>query len=124
MPSAFALLGVTLAALGIYGVTAYAAARQRREYGLRIALGASTSAIVRRVLLRVTVQVGIGLVIGLIVSLAGAALLRTLVYGTDPRDPAIVALSALTLIVAAFIAGAIPAWRASRTDPASVLKQV
>lgn len=123
LSSAFAFLGLTLSALGIYGVTAYAVARQRREYGIRIALGASASAIVRRVLLRVILQVGIGLAAGIILSLSGAALLRTLVYGTDPRDPAILTVSALILFTAAFIAGVLPAWRASRTDPASVLKQ-
>ena len=124
LSSAFALLGVTLSALGIYGVTAYAAVRQRRECGIRIALGAPASAIVRRVLLRVAVMVAIGLSIGLGASFSVAALLRTLVYGTDPRDPAILTVSALILITASIIASALPAWRASRTDPAIVLKEV
>lgn len=124
LSSAFAFLGLTLSVLGIYGVTAYAVARQRRDYGIRIALGAPASAIVGAVLMRLGVLVGIGLAVGIIVSLSGAALLRTLVYGVDPRDPAILIVSALILSVAAFIAGILPAWRAARTDPASVLKQV
>jgi putative ABC transport system permease protein len=123
LSSGFAILGLILSALGIYGVTAYAAARQRREYGIRIALGASASMIMRRVFLRVALLVGIGLAAGIVASLSGAALLRTLVYGTDPRDPAILTLSALIMIVAGFAAGCLPAYRASRTDPASVLKE-
>jgi putative ABC transport system permease protein len=123
LSSGFAILGLILSALGIYGVTAYAAARQRREYGIRIALGASTSTIMRRVFLRVVLLVGIGLAAGTVASLSGAALLRTLVYGTDPGDPAILTLSALILIVVSFVAGSLPAWRASRTDPAIVLKE-
>jgi len=124
LSSAFALLGVTLSALGIYGVTAYAAVQQRRECGIRIALGAPASAIVRRVLLRVAVMVAIGLSIGLGASFSVATLLRTLVYSTDPRDPAILTVSALILITASIIASALPAWRASRTDPAIVLKEI
>jgi hypothetical protein len=124
LSSAFAFLGLTLSALGIYGVTAYAVARQRREYGIRIALGASATTIVGRMLLRLIVLVGVGLLAGIGVSLGAAAMLRTLVYDTNPRDPAILGLSALILIVAALTAGALPAWRASRTDPASVLKEV
>jgi hypothetical protein len=123
LSSGFAILGLVLSALGIYGVTAYSAARQRRELGIRIALGASSSAIMRRVFLRVALLVGIGLAAGIAASVSGAALLRTLVYGTDPRDPIILTLSALILLVVSFIAGFLPAYRASRTDPASVLKE-
>ncbi len=124
LSSGFAILGLLLAAVGIYGVTAYAAARQRREYGIRIALGASTSTIMRRVLQRVALLVGIGVMAGIVASLSGAALLRALVYGTDPRDPAIVAWSALVVIAVGLVAGFLPAYRAARTDPASVLKEV
>jgi predicted permease len=120
--SAFAVLGTVLAALGVYGVLAYAVAQRAREIGLRLALGAPVSRIRGMVIRQVATMALAGLVLGIVavVLLGGAA--RGLLFGVEPYDP--VALVGAAIGLAAVVVGAayVPARRASRVDPMSVLR--
>ena len=102
----FGALAMLLAGLGLYGVTAYAVTRRRTEIGVRMAL-----------------LVACGTAIGTGVSLWAAQLLTALLYGLQPRDPATLAGAAAILAVVGAVAGTVPAWRASRVDPGSVLRE-
>jgi predicted permease len=118
----FGGLALLLASLGLYGVTAYSVNRRRGEIGVRMALGANPAAIVRMVLSRVGVLVTLGLVIGTGVSLWGARFVALFLYGFEPSDPATFLVAALVLTLVAALAAWIPARRASRIDPAEVLR--
>jgi len=119
----FGALALLLAALGLYGVTSYAVSRRRAEIGIRMALGAAPGAVVRLVLTRVAWLVGIGVAVGAGVSLWASKFVATLVYGLAPRDPATLAGAAGSLVAIGLLAGWLPARRASRIDPAEVLRQ-
>jgi predicted permease len=120
----FGILALLLAALGLYGVTSYAVARRRAEIGLRMALGASPTGVVRLVLWRVAWLVGIGVVAGVTMSLWSARFVATLLFGLQPHDPMTLAGATFVLVVVGVLAGWLPAWRASRIDPAEVLRAV
>jgi predicted permease len=119
----FGVLALLLAGLGLYGVTAYAVARRRMEIGIRMALGAPPAGVVRLVLARVARLVGAGVIIGVGVSLWASSLVASLLYGLAPRDPATLGAAAITLAAVAALAGWVPAYRASRIDPAQVLRE-
>ncbi len=118
----FGALAVVLAALGLYGITAYSVARRQMEIGVRMALGASPADVVRLVLSRVGLLLGAGVVVGVVTSLWASTLVASLLYGVEPRDPANLAWAAVILAAVGALAGWLPAWRASRTDPAAVLR--
>jgi putative ABC transport system permease protein len=117
----FALLALVLAAVGIYGVTAYSVRRRTRELGTRLALGARRQDIVRLVLQEGAVMTLTGLAIGLAGALTAARSLGSVLYGVSAGDPVSVAVSALVLGAAALLACGLPAIRASRVDPARTL---
>jgi len=118
----FGGLALLLAGLGLYGVTAYAVSRRRTEIGIRMALGAAPSGVIWLVLSRVTVLVGIGVVVGAGVSVWASQFVASLLYGLQPRDPVTLVGSAVTLAAVGALAGWLPARRASRIDPAEVLR--
>jgi ABC-type antimicrobial peptide transport system permease subunit len=119
----FGTLALLLSALGLYGVTAYAVNRRRPEIALRMALGAGRSRVVGVVMRRTAVLAAIGIACGAVLSIWAAQFVETLVWGLEPRDPATLLTAAAILSAVAGFAGALPAWRATRTDPASVLKE-
>lgn len=119
----FGGLALLLAGLGLYGVTSCAVAGRRTEIGIRMALGAAPGSLIRLVLARVTLLVGVGVVIGAGVSAWASKFVASLLYGLEPRDPSTVAVAALVLASVGMIAGWIPASRASRIDPAEVLRE-
>ena len=119
---AFALVALLLAVLGIYGVNAYAVTARRNEIGLRMALGATRSSVLRQVILRGMVPTGIGIVAGLLGAAATTSLLRSVLVGTDALDPLAFLGAALLLACAATLACYFPARRATRIDPAIILR--
>ena len=117
----FALIALTLAAVGIYGVMSYGVRRRTRELGTRLALGASRRDIVWLVMRQAGVIAGAGLLAGTLAGLAAARAMSSMLYGVPPWDPLSLAAAGLVLIVAALGASYLPARRASRVDPAMTL---
>jgi putative ABC transport system permease protein len=118
----FGALALLLAGLGLYGATAYAVARRRAEIGIRMALGATHTGVVRLILSRVTKLVGAGVVVGACISLWASRFVASLLYGLEPRDPVTLAGAVVVLTAVGAVAGWLPAYRASRIDPAEVLR--
>ncbi len=118
----FAVLGLLLAALGIYGVISYSVARKTQEIGVRMAIGASAARIRRDVLLRTLRLVAAGIVLGTAASLAGARLIESLLFGTSPFDVSAYGGMALLLVVVALVSSYPPARRASGIEPMSALR--
>jgi len=119
----FGGLALLLAGLGLYGVTSYAVTRRRAELGIRMALGAAPRLVIRLVLARVSALVGAGVVVGIVLALATARFVTALLYGLEPGDPATLVGAAITLVAVGTVAGWLPAYRASRIDPAEVLRE-
>ena len=119
----FGLLGLLLAAIGLYGVTAYAVRLRRREIGIRMALGADRHAVVRMILGRVAWPTAAGIAAGTVASFWAARFVRALLFGVDSRDPLAFFGAAGLLAVVAAVAGWLPARRASKADPAVVLRE-
>ncbi len=120
--AAFAGLGLLLAALGIYGVISYAVARQTREFGIRMVLGA-TPALVQRIVLANTLKLaGIGIAVGAVASVVCAQIITSLLFHTAPSDPPTFLAVILLLLSVALIAGYFPALRATRIQPAVSLR--
>jgi ABC-type antimicrobial peptide transport system permease subunit len=122
LSGAFGALALLLAGLGLYGVVSNAVTRRQSELGIRMALGATPGAVIRLVLSRVAVLVGAGVAIGLACSVWVARLVVGLLYGVTARDPVTLMSAAGVLIALATGAAAVPAWRASRLDPALTLR--
>jgi ABC-type antimicrobial peptide transport system permease subunit len=119
----FSVLALLLSALGLYGVTAFAVNRRRTEIGIHLAIGAAPAGVVRLVLARVAVLLGLGVLIGTGISIWASRFIATLVYGLEPRDPITLISSAAILAAVGTLAGSLPAYRASRVDPAEVLRE-
>jgi ABC-type antimicrobial peptide transport system permease subunit len=122
LTGAYALLALAVAAIGLYGVTAYAVARRTREIGVRMALGADRPRIVREVLRGALAQTGLGLLIGVPATLVATHALAALLYGVDPREPTVFGLATLALVSSASLAAFVPARRAASVDPARALR--
>jgi predicted permease len=118
----FGVVGLLLAAIGIYGVLAYLVAQRTREFGIRLALGARGGDVLQLVMRRGALLVAIGIVVGLLAAAATTRLFAGLLYGISPLDPATFVATALVLIVVALIACWIPARRATRVDPIDALR--
>ena len=118
----FAGLALVLAALGVYSVVSYGAAQRRREFGIRSALGATRSDLVRLVSRDMVASVAVGLAIGLGAAWALSRVLESLLYEVDARDPTTFATVPLVLIVPAIIATLVPAMRAARVSPTEVMR--
>ena len=120
----FGGLALLLATLGLYGVTSYSVNRRRAEIGIRMALGANASDVIRMVLARVGVLVVLGVAIGTGASFWASRFVASFLYGFKASDPATFVGAAVVLGLVAAAAGWFPARRASRIDPTSVLRDV
>jgi len=115
--TAFAMLSLAIACVGLYGTTSYAVARRTSEIGIRMALGARRETVVWMVLRDVLLLAIIGLAIGLPVALGASKVIQSLLFGVKPGDPWSL-VSALTILLSAALAAAyLPSWKASKTDP-------
>jgi len=119
--SLFAALALVLGSIGVYGVVAHALGRRRREFGIRVALGASASGVAFRALRRTAVAVTIGLLMGAAVTPSVGDLLSASLLGVRPRAAWLLILTAAVLFSVALAASWIPALRNARVDPAETL---
>ncbi len=122
LSTAFGLLALTLACVGLYGLLSYEVTRRTREIGIRMVLGATSAAVRGSVLQETLAIVLIGLALGIPTALAFTRALSTMLYGIQPSDPTTVAGIALMLTVVACLAGYIPARRASLVNPTVALR--
>jgi putative ABC transport system permease protein len=121
--SAFAALAALLAAIGIYGVLAYLVDQRRREFGIRVALGASASDVLALVLRQGSIPVAAGLIAGIAGALGLTRLMKSLLFEVSATDPLIFGAVSIGLIVISLAAMSIPARRATRVDPLDALRQ-
>jgi putative ABC transport system permease protein len=119
----FAVVALSLAAIGVYGVLAWAVDRRAQEIGIRLALGARTGQVRAMVARHALLVAGAGLGIGLAAAIALSRFLSSLVFGVSVRDPAVFAGVAILLGIVTLAAGIIPAVRASRVDPGEALRR-
>ena len=119
----FGFLAAVLATVGLYGVISYMVARRRSEIGIRMALGASRSGIVRLVIKEAAILLGVGLVIGTALAAAMARTAASLLYGLQPTDPSTMVLAILALATVALAASILPALRAARVQPMTALRE-
>jgi ABC-type antimicrobial peptide transport system permease subunit len=115
-------LALLLASVGLYGVMSCTVSQSTRELGLRVALGASPSDVVRLVLSRGLLLTTSGIVIGLALALLLTRLLGNLLYQVSPRDPLAFVAALVVMTLASAAACSLPAWRATRTDPVRALR--
>jgi predicted permease len=118
----YGALALILACVGLYGVTSYSVARRTSEIGIRMALGANRSSVLRLVLRGAMTQLGLGLVVGVPLALAGGRLLSSQLYGVTSRDPWTLGVAAAVLAASALVAAFVPARRAASIDPMRALR--
>jgi putative ABC transport system permease protein len=118
----FGALGLVLAAIGLYGVTAYSVEQRTSEIGVRMALGADRGQVIGMVLKSAFLQVGIGLALGIPAAVGAGYLIASQLFGVKPWDAVMLAAATLTLGVAALVAAIIPARRAAGLDPVVALR--
>jgi predicted permease len=122
LTAGFGILALALACVGIYGIMAYTVSMRTNEIGVRLALGAARGQI-QAIILRETGWLTLcGVVVGLLVTLASIRTVASMLYGLTPKDPITLGAPVILLLFVAFIAGWIPAYRASRVDPAEALR--
>jgi putative ABC transport system permease protein len=120
---AFALLGLALATVGVYGVLSESVERRRGEIGLRLAVGADPAGVLRMVLGQAARLAGAGVVLGLMAAFALTRVMQGMLFGVTATDPATFAVVAGVLAMAALVASYLPARRAARLDPATILRE-
>ena len=118
----FAALALLLAALGIYSVLSYLVVQNRREIGLRMAIGASPRVVVREILARSAGLTAVGIVAGLAVAFATTRWLGSLLFNVSPLDPLILTSVSALIAGVSFLASFLPARRAASMDPMQVLR--
>jgi predicted permease len=119
----FAGLALLLASIGISGLLAYMVSQRSREIGIRMALGAGRGGVLKLFLQKGIVLAGLGIVAGMVVSASAASLMRSVLYGVRPRDPAVFVIVPLLLFAVAVLASYIPARRATKVDPLIALRE-
>jgi ABC-type lipoprotein release transport system permease subunit len=122
LTSGFGLLALALACVGIYGIMAYSVANRRNEIGIRMALGAQPGQVRGMILRESTWLAAVGIVVGVGAALGLTRLVKSMLYGIQPWDPATLAGGVLILLIVALAAGWIPARRAARVQPMDALR--
>jgi ABC-type antimicrobial peptide transport system permease subunit len=119
---AMALLGLVLAAGGLFGVTSYAVSRRMREFGLRVALGARGADLHRQVLKKAALQAAAGIPLGWALAFAGRQEMQSALYGVKAGNPWVLAVASGLVVLVALIAALRPAFVAARVDPMVALR--
>jgi ABC-type antimicrobial peptide transport system permease subunit len=122
LAAGFGILGLALAAAGLYGLLTYIVARRTNEIGIRMALGAMRHEVLWMVMRQVLVLVGIGVAIGIPAAWAASRLVTSMLFGVKGTDPWTIIAATATLTAAGLLAGFVPAWRASKVDPMAALR--
>ena len=122
LSSIFTALALLLAAIGIYGVVAYAVTRRTNEIGIRMALGARRADVVQVVLREAVLVVAAGIMLGLPAAFVASRLIKALLFGVRPADPLLMILTVIIMAAVALLASYLPARRASRIDPMVALR--
>ena len=117
------LLALSLAITGVFGLASYSVSRRMRDFGIRLALGASRNSILNNALGRVATIVLIGCSLGLLLGLASTRILAAIVYGASANDPLVVCAVVLTMLATGILSAALPARRALGIEPASLLRE-
>ena len=120
--SVFSTLALVLAIIGVYSVVSYGVSQQMREFGVRLAVGATPAGLVRLVIRRSTWLVGTGVMVGSIAAMAVTGALASVLYGVQPLDPLTYALAGGFMVSLGVLASLVPAWRASTAEPLSALR--
>jgi putative ABC transport system permease protein len=118
----FASMALLLATVGVYGLVAYGVTRQIREFGIRMALGASRTDVTRLVVRRGATLAVSGVALGLIIAAIVTRAMQTMLFGVTPMDPVSLAVAAGTLVTVALFASYLPARQAASVDPAVTLR--
>jgi putative ABC transport system permease protein len=118
----FGVLGMMLAAVGLYGVIAYSVGRRTHEIGLRIALGAESGDVLKMVFRQGMLIVFVGVVLGFFGAMAASQILSSVLYGISAVDPLSFGVASIVLLGVAFLANWLPARRAARIDPMIALR--
>jgi ABC-type antimicrobial peptide transport system permease subunit len=122
LTSLFGLVALALAAIGLYGVTAYAVAQRRSEIGIRMALGANRQDVQKMVLRGAFLQVGVGLLIGIPAAIEAGRLMSAELFGVDAVNPLVLGSTTGILLLASLLASSLPAARASGVEPMEALR--
>jgi ABC-type antimicrobial peptide transport system permease subunit len=118
----FGVLAALVAAIGVYSSVSYAVSQRTHEFGVRVALGASSGRIVREVVGDGVRTVALGAVAGVLLAMASGRIIASLLYGVSPSSPTAMMLAASVLLILAAVASLAPAWRAGRADPVTALR--
>jgi putative ABC transport system permease protein len=118
----FGLLGLTIAATGLYGLMAFVVAQKTREIGVRMALGASRRRVVATVAVHALALVAAGVALGSSLAWYLSEAARAFLFGIAPTDLRVFAAAAISLLAAASMATIVPAWRAASVDPVAALR--
>jgi ABC-type antimicrobial peptide transport system permease subunit len=122
LASCFGVLGLVLAAIGLYGLLTYTVARRTNEIGIRLALGAMRREVLWMVIRHVMVLLGMGIAMGIPVAWGASRLVSSMLFGVKGTDPWTIGAATATLTAAGLVAGFLPAWKASRVDPMVALR--
>jgi ABC-type antimicrobial peptide transport system permease subunit len=122
LTSLFGMLGLVLAAVGLYGVMAYTVEQRTNEIGLRMALGADRTHVVKMILRGALWQIGVGLGLGIPLAILAGKLMKDQLFGVQPWDPRMIAGAAVLLAAAALVASVAPVRRAAGVEPMVALR--
>ena len=122
LSASFGLFATLLVAVGLYGITAYSVARRTRELGIRVALGATRSDVLRLVMREVVLMTALGVAIGLPAALALCQVIRSVLFGLTSYDPLALIFATALLVFVTFLSGLLPAHWAARIDPMVALR--